>query len=104
MAPLAVLAIALAVVALGGAVVTGVQALRGVRRLRAAVTAATDRIAPLVADLQGELAVMGTEAEAVSAAAARVRAPQLPKRPAGRGERRARRGSGASPLEVLRRR
>lgn len=104
MAPLAVLAIALAVVALGAAAMAGVQALRGVRTLREAVTAATGRISPLVTDLQAELAVLSTEAEAVSAAAARVRAPHLPRRPTPRGQRRPTRAWGSSRLGALRRR
>jgi len=104
MAPLAVLALALAVVTLGAAVVAGMQAWRGVRKLRDTVTTVSQRITPLVTDLQAELAVLSTEAEAVAASAAKVRAPQLPRRPVPRGQRPPRGRSGATRLSRSRRR
>lgn len=74
MGALVVLAIAVAAVALGAAVVAGRLLWDQVRRLRATAAAAAGRVSPIVAELTEELAVTATEAEAVQAAVAGGRA------------------------------
>lgn len=63
MAPFVLLALALAAVAVGAVVVGVRQLLTGVRKLRGAVQAGNDRFAPLLAELQAEVAVSSTEVE-----------------------------------------
>lgn len=65
MGPLVVLALALAVAAVGGAVLAGLQLAKGTRRLRAGIEATNARLVPLVEELRAEAAVSATEAEAV---------------------------------------
>ena len=65
MAPFVLLALALAVVALGAAAVAALQLRRGVRRLRAGVDQVTQQVRPLIDELSAEAAVAGTEVEAL---------------------------------------
>jgi hypothetical protein len=59
------LALALGFVSLGAAAVAARQLWLGIRRLRAAVDRTGARLQPLLDDLQAEVAVSATEAEAV---------------------------------------
>lgn len=63
MAPFVLLALALAAAALGAVMVGMRQLLTGVRKLRGAVQATNERFAPLLAELQAEVAVSSTEVE-----------------------------------------
>ena len=63
MAPFVLLALALAAVALGTVVVGLRQFLAGGRKLSGAVKATRERFAPLLAELQAEVAVSSTEVE-----------------------------------------
>lgn len=74
MGPFVVLAIALAAVALGAAMVAVRQLLAQVAGLRAAAGTAAGQVRPIVDELTEELAVTSTEVEAVQAAVARGRA------------------------------
>lgn len=65
MGPLVVLALALAVAAVGAAVLAALQLTKGARGLRAGVEATNSRLAPLLDELRAEAAVSATEAEAV---------------------------------------
>jgi hypothetical protein len=64
-APFVLLALALAAVALGAAAVAVRQLLLAGRKLRAAAQGAVERFSPLVEELQAEVAVTSTEAEAL---------------------------------------
>lgn len=65
MAPFVLLALALAAVALGAAAVAVRQLLLAGRKLTAAARGAVERFSPLVEELQAEIAVSSTEAEAL---------------------------------------
>jgi hypothetical protein len=80
-APFVLLALALALIALGATAVAAVQVLRGVRRLRAATQRTTERLAPLLEELQAEAAVAATESEALQE---RIAALTQPRRPGSR--------------------
>lgn len=60
-----VLALALAVAAVGGVVVAVLQLLRASRGLRAGVERATERLGPLTQELSDEAAVTAVEVEAL---------------------------------------
>ena len=66
MAPFVLLAIALAVAALGAVLVAVRQLLVGVKRLRGVVEATGTRVRPLLEELQNEAAVAATEVEALN--------------------------------------
>lgn len=89
MAAVALLAVVLAVAALGAAAVAGLELRRQVGHLRAGVDAATGRLRPLVEEVTAEAAVTAIEVEAVRGAAGGLTVPQLR---TGRGRRAGRRG------------
>ena len=62
-----VLALALALLAVVGVVLLARDLIRTVRKLTAAVSATTERLAPLSTELQGELAVTSTEVAVLTA-------------------------------------
>lgn len=62
-----VLALTLAVLAVGMVVVGGLQAWAAVKRLLATVDQQAERLRPLADELQSELAVAGTELDAIQA-------------------------------------
>lgn len=64
-APFVVLALALAAVTVGAVAVGVRQLLAGLGKLRGAVTATGERFAPLLGELQAEVAVSSTEIEAL---------------------------------------
>ncbi len=68
-----ILALALAAVAVGLAAVAVREVLRSLRRFRANVDTARQRLVPLTAELQAELAVTNLEVAAVSHSVERVR-------------------------------
>lgn len=75
-----ILAIALAVVALGTALVAGRHLWMTVRELRNAVGTAHARLTPLADELQAESAVTATEVERLQAAATRLSESRRPRR------------------------
>lgn len=76
MAPFVLLAVALALIALGATVVAALQLTRGVRKLRTATRQTGERLAPLLAELQAEAAVSSMEAEALSERIAELTKPR----------------------------
>jgi hypothetical protein len=81
------LAVALAVVALGAAAVAARQLLVTTKRLRAVTQRTTERLRPLLDEIQAEIAVSATEADAVQQ---RIEALQE--------SRRGRRSKGETPI------
>ncbi len=84
------LALAFAVVALGAVIVAARQVWVGTRRLRVITQRTQERLQPVLDDLQAEVAVSATEAEAVQE---RVAALQASRR---RRDRRPSRGQGGT--------
>ncbi|HEY8340726.1 MAG TPA: hypothetical protein VIK95_12730 [Egibacteraceae bacterium] len=75
-----VLALALAVAAVGGVIVAALQLLRASRDLRAGVERASQRLDPLTQELSDEAAVAATELEALQASIERLSASRRERR------------------------